>query len=281
MNITIHNRELYQKTGAYFGKHTSTAGLRRYVFIFIALMAGTILHAAAQTTDTYWSQDGTTIYYNVDGGAVVIGDLYPTNDAKFTVKGSIYSDSIVTPELIFDTEFKLKGGTDSDPILYAKESDENTMQLAINSGEFATGAGLTVKGPAYFAKEGSTLITIKDEYLDKFNVWVDGGLMASDIYIAATSNWADYVFENDYPLMSLDSLGAFIKANQHLPGVPARQDVEEQGYYSSHTMSMTLLQKVEELTLYTLQQDAQIQQALKELEACKEQLNNLEQRPSQ
>ncbi|MCG8454785.1 MAG: hypothetical protein MI919_00780, partial [Holophagales bacterium] len=83
-----------------------------------------------------------------------------------------------------------------------------------------------------------------------------------------TLNVPDYVFEPDYELMPLHELEAFIQENRHLPKVPSAKDVAEQGLNMSQ-LQMRLLEKVEELTLYTLDQQkriAEMQQRIEELE---------------
>ncbi|CAM3456364.1 tail fiber protein [Aequorivita lipolytica] len=82
----------------------------------------------------------------------------------------------------------------------------------------------------------------------------------------------DYVFENyysgfseampEYKLISLEELEAFLKENHHLPNVPSAKAMQKEGI-SLKEMNLILLQKIEELTLYTLQQQKEID-ALKE-----------------
>ena len=81
----------------------------------------------------------------------------------------------------------------------------------------------------------------------------------------------DYVFEDDYELMPLDELQAFIDANGHLPGIAPAHEVQYEGLDLAGSQ-MSLLQKVEELTLYTLQQE----RLLKELQAKAERVDRLE-----
>lgn len=76
----------------------------------------------------------------------------------------------------------------------------------------------------------------------------------------------DYVFEPDYALMPLDELERFVKSNRHLPGVPPASEVEHEGLDMTE-MQVRLLEKVEELTLYTMQQQAQIEALQAELRA--------------
>lgn len=77
----------------------------------------------------------------------------------------------------------------------------------------------------------------------------------------------DYVFENyfngfsemmpEYRLISLEELEAFLKENKHLPNVPSAATMQAEGI-SLKEMNLILLQKIEELTLYTLQQQKEI-----------------------
>jgi hypothetical protein len=67
-------------------------------------------------------------------------------------------------------------------------------------------------------------------------------------------NVPDYVFAEGYNLRPLAEVAAFINANSHLPDVPSEADIKANGVDMTQ-MQMTLLKKVEELTLYTLRQD--------------------------
>ncbi len=79
--------------------------------------------------------------------------------------------------------------------------------------------------------------------------------------------WSDKVFEKNYPLMSLYKVDKFIQQNKHLPGVPSAEEVVKHGIKVDEMVSK-LLEKVEELTLYTIQQQ-------KEIDALKRELKNL------
>lgn len=77
------------------------------------------------------------------------------------------------------------------------------------------------------------------------------------IKYADETRWADKVFEKDYALMPLQEVSSFVNENKHLPNVPSAKEVVEQGV-SVNEMVSKLLEKVEELTLYTIQQQAEI-----------------------
>ena len=67
----------------------------------------------------------------------------------------------------------------------------------------------------------------------------------------------DYVFEDDYPLMPLEELRSFIDTHGHLPGIPSADEVNSEGHDLAGS-DMAHLRKIEELTLYTLQQEQRL-----------------------
>ncbi|MDH3524289.1 MAG: hypothetical protein OES32_11955 [Acidobacteriota bacterium] len=77
---------------------------------------------------------------------------------------------------------------------------------------------------------------------------------------------ADYVFEPGYELLPLGELQAFIRENRHLPNVPSTSQIQEQGLNVQHFQGR-LLEKVEELVLYTLEQQSTIDALTARLEA--------------
>ena len=70
--------------------------------------------------------------------------------------------------------------------------------------------------------------------------------------------WFDHVFASDYKLRPLQEVEQFIKANSHLPEIPSAAEINENGY-SLTDMQGKLLMKIEELTLYIIQQQEMIQ----------------------
>lgn len=85
-------------------------------------------------------------------------------------------------------------------------------------------------------------------------------IYAEEIEVLATVNgtkWPDYVFSDSYELKPLNELGSYINENKHLPGVPSAETMENAGVNLAE-MNATLLQKVEELTLYVIDLQKQI-----------------------
>lgn len=96
----------------------------------------------------------------------------------------------------------------------------------------------------------------------QFQVDNDGTIRAQGSIVSGgtTLDVPDYVFEPDYNLMSIDELAEFVRVNKHLPNVPNEKAIREGGLNHSE-FQMRLLEKVEELTLYTVDQH----ETLKEL----------------
>ncbi|MEL4309120.1 hypothetical protein [Joostella sp. CR20] len=73
----------------------------------------------------------------------------------------------------------------------------------------------------------------------------------------------DYVFNDDYRLKTLEEVEAHIKENGHLPNIPSAKAMEEEGI-NLKEMNLKLLEKIEELMLYTIEQQKMIQELKKE-----------------
>lgn len=87
-------------------------------------------------------------------------------------------------------------------------------------------------------------------------------------------NWADFVFMEDYELMPLGELRSFVKTNKHLPNVPSEEELQEDGLDLAE-MNKILMQKIEELTLYLLEQDEKSNELKKEIEELRKELSEL------
>ena len=83
------------------------------------------------------------------------------------------------------------------------------------------------------------------------------------------SNAADYVFDDNYDLKSLNEVEAYVKSEKHLPGVPSASEMEREGVSLSQ-MSNLLLEKVEELTLHMIEMQKQIDELKAENKSLKE-----------
>ncbi|MFH4969537.1 hypothetical protein V8G61_15125, partial [Gaetbulibacter sp. M240] len=120
---------------------------------------------------------------------------------------------------------------------------------------------LSVKGGVHIGTTNMKHIFGSENSRDDVLLFVEKGIATEDVTYILKENWKywpDYVFEEDYKLDSLDDLEAYIKEHKHLPGVISQQEVKENGV-SGNEMNITLLKKIEELTLYTIEQDNKLQ----------------------
>jgi len=133
----------------------------------------------------------------------------------------------------------------------------------------------------YFRSTGSTgegtwakvlIGTGNQNLLGNFNV--DGKITAAEIKVES-SGGADFVFEEDYQLKSLEEVELFIQENKHLPEIPSAKQMEENGVDLAE-MNKLLLQKVEELTLYLLTEHEANKQQGKIIQKQQELLNQLQ-----
>ena len=116
--------------------------------------------------------------------------------------------------------------------------------------------------------------SINASLINNYKLWVEKGVVSEDFAIAPTSAWADFVFGEGYKLKSLKEVEAYLKANKHLQDIPAQSEVEEKGY-SMKKINVGLLKKVEELTLYAIEQDKKIDQLTAEMAQLKEAIDKL------
>ena len=98
--------------------------------------------------------------------------------------------------------------------------------------------------------------TIND-LLTADRIGVENLLCAQEVKVQVKPCWPDYVFSKNYNLMSLQELEQFVNENQHLPEIPSAATVEENGIELGE-MNAKFLKKIEELTLYIIDLQKQI-----------------------
>ncbi|CAG5085143.1 hypothetical protein [Parvicella tangerina] len=136
----------------------------------------------------------------------------------------------------------------------------NVSSSASQFPGYYTGMGMTYSGLFYGRSQnpiGSNNTNI--EYL--FAVDLEGRIRARAIKIY-DFGWADYVFEDNYKLMSLPDLEAYISKNKHLPNVPSSEELQTTELDLGE-MQKIQMEKIEELTLYILQ----LEKRIKDLES--------------
>jgi len=170
---------------------------------------------------------GNTTYY--------YNSNYPQTPT-FTSSSIVIANTTYNVKTAVDNYVNTRGTSLSNPL----------WVTSTGSNYFAGNVGVGISNPAY--------------KLD-----VNGVIRAKEIKVE--TGWADFVFDNDYKLPSLNQVESHIREYKHLPGIPSEAQVKEEGVNLAE-MQVKLLQKIEELTLYVIE-------LKKENEEIKQQLNEL------
>jgi hypothetical protein len=103
---------------------------------------------------------------------------------------------------------------------------------------------------------------------------VKGKIIAEEVEIKLSSG-ADFVFQPGYNLMPLREVESFVKENQHLPEIPSEKEMIENGV-NINEMQIKLLQKIEELTLYVIEQEKQNKKVQEQIDMQNERISQLQ-----
>ena len=155
-------------------------------------------------------------------------------------------------------------------LLYLRANGIPQMVLQNDDAAVNQAWRLDVNGAGDFrwvdASGGVTAMVLEDA---TGNALFNGTITVNTGNLPSTT-YPDYVFEDGYDLMPLSDLAEFIEAEGHLPRIPSYEEVKETGGLNMTEMQLKLLEKIEELTLYTLSQQEQIEQqqaAMAEMQA--------------
>ena len=144
----------------------------------------------------------------------------------------------------------------------------STQNVKICTGGYGSLRGdVTTGGNTFLATlSGKVSVGNPPSLPGSYKLYVAGGILTEKLRVAdpTSSYWADYVFDKKYNLLSLAELNSFILKNKHLPGIPTSEEVKKEGIDIGE-MQGKLLQKIEELTLYVIKQQNEIDQLKKNI----------------
>ena len=209
-----------------------------------------------------WSS-GLGIYVKTNGN-VGIG----TTEAKekLDIRGNIYINSGVNDNRIFweghNMTMGTRSGSYSHNVFSLKPGGATQGKLfsvfdmydANSKSDHQRKIRIHSSGTSYF-NGGNVGIGTTDT--KGFELGVNGKIAATEVKVATYSNWADFVFKKDYHLPTLKEVENHIKEKGHLKDIPSAKEVEKNGFFLGE-MDSKLLQKIEELTLYTVAQEKEI-----------------------
>jgi hypothetical protein len=237
----------------------------------------------ATWANTHWTASGSSIYRST--GNVGIGTTWPL--ARLVVSHTASADTKIA-EFIDSENRKIFFVPKLNNSGYSKISSDNDAGIFWSDGSGSFGQNLNAgfviaphkdgdpirgisidyQGNVGIGKKSSPLArldvngTVKASAIEApsmsintmtiSTLTVTSKLWAAEIEVTNLAGWKDYVFDDDYPLMPLSQVEAFIMENRHLPGIPSEKEVMASGFNIAE-MNAMLLQKIEELTLYVIE----------------------------
>jgi hypothetical protein len=219
-----------------------------------------------------WEQDDKMSFFADKG--------YHFTGGPLTLNSNLYCKTIIS----FSTDFIL-GMNDTRPqgiklsqraLVHAPSTTDDILILNYD-GDFENGVevqsdlrvtGQVNVGSVNFKNVSGSQIDMSG------SLRVTGKIATTEVCVTPNAVWCDYVFEKDYKLMPLKDLGKYVTENKHLPEIPTTAEVAKSGVNIGE-INVLYLKKIEELTLYVLQQQKQLELQQKQLETQQAQINSL------
>jgi hypothetical protein len=205
--------------------------------------------------------------FNVDGSTEISGNIeagswiYINSISEDNPRLALHHNAPFNPHAYIDfmenLNFRANKSWISPLILYADGTVGIGFTTSYSSGELKP-LGSSGTNNDKLAIKGDVSI-VDNNHERQIKMYQDGTMKVRELYVVVeTDQIADYVFKDDYELMSLNDLKQYINNNGHLPNVPSAEEFGERGEMNLGEMDNLLLEKVEELTLYILQLEERI-----------------------
>jgi len=199
-------------------------------------------------------------YGNFEYGSIKFS--YPAWPAAWAgITGKTNGQGWDQVDLVFNTAF---GGSTEKMRILAQTGD-------VGIGTSTPHAKLDVNGNVFIGtSDANTATQIAD-----YSLAVNGTAVFNKAKVSLYGNWPDYVFSPSYKLTPLDSLEQFIMHKGHLPEMPNAEEVAKNGIDLGNNQAL-LLKKIEELTLFAIEQNKQSEKLRNITEEQAKQCENLQ-----
>lgn len=202
---------------------------------------------------------------------------YPNGDL-IDRTGKVAIGDVPVPDIAAKLHIRSDEGEDAGIFMEPKDQTSNTfIRLrdedhgieVDNNGDMSITAGDNTMDlqSTNITLTGKVGVNIANES-DTYALAVNGGILTNEVFIKNVNEWYDNVFAKDYKLLSLIDLKRYINEFGHLPEIPSETEVLAEGYNIAEMQSL-LLKKIEELTLYTLKQQEEIEMLKQTIEELK------------
>ncbi len=215
-----------------------------------------------------------------------IGIDNPSPNYKLEVNGDISVGSNKDQITGYGSRLYFNGINEvTDPVFVNRYNcDMNSSELRVNIGDDNGGEDKFVVGNIFWGDgqwhpflsvANNGLVRIGSENSDG-NLQVKGTITAKEVTVKDPV-WADFVFDKNYKLRDLKEVDQYIQDNGHLPDIPSEAEVKEKGVNLVEVQAK-LLQKLEEITLYAIEQNKKIEQQNTKMNRLEKRIKELEHR---
>lgn len=205
-------------------------------------------------------------------GVVSIGELYASSFFVNYFASNVSSSATYQfndNQLTFNNpylNYRAKGGSSVTNAAHNFTVLTPLTQANSNIAAFSNGGSTLVRidkdGNFISTKDISTTSKVKigtgTINVGTHSLAVNGSAIFTKAHVKLSGNWPDYVFEPEYKLPTLKYIEAYINKYKHLPDVPSASEVEQNGIDLGENQAI-LLKKIEELTLYIIEQEKRIE----------------------
>jgi hypothetical protein len=225
------------------------------------------------TSSKQWSN-----LYSIDGaftGDVGVGIQSPLGRLQVHEADNSLGTLYVTSQSVNDSTRILfgEGSSATYGMYWMYDGYEDDMELFGKSGSNIYGPHIAIERNNGYVAIGS------DDYATGYMLSVHGDVICEELRVELVADWPDYVFAEDYELMTIPQLESFIAEYGHLPNIPPAEEIEDAGFDVGE-MQKLMMEKIEELSLYIIEQNKELEanskilmEQQKEIENLKEQIN--------
>ncbi|MGL2966903.1 hypothetical protein [Flavobacterium sp. XGLA_31] len=212
------------------------------------------------------TQNGAIVTLSNGGGSFTIPNTVVTAGNNVTVTGT---GDAATPYVVSATDTSLYANNGT--INSATTTSGNRVVTMNNNNLWFKSAATDTNGKLYIGTTATYPTTTGN-----YKLFVEGGIMTEKVKVAlrSTANWADYVFDENYKLMPLKEVAQYVEVNKHLPGIDSAEQLAEKGLDVAEMQSKHM-EKIEELTLYIIDQDKKIEAQNKAIENNNKEIEEL------
>ena len=257
--------------GSYNQSHASTSYAIGYSNTNTTIANGSIAIGQFNTNNTshcisigeYLSNSSGGIMMGMNGHASNHKPtLYISKTTGLNETGKIGIGNVTSPS----AKLHIKADSDEKADLMLEATGTSAIYFKNKNNSISlTGNIMTLSAGGFSYTDGNVAIGTMPN--NDYKLAVKGVIRSEEVVVELMTSWPDYVFASDYSLPKLKEVKAFVNENGHLPGLPSASQVSEEGLGLGE-INAKLLGKIEELTLYIIEQEERIQKLEEKLNVC-------------